>query len=61
MVVIEGPGAAADTSATTAGRVALARETLATWRVMHVPLTWVLFALAIVHMLGALYYGTLQR
>ena len=37
------------------------REALASWRAFHVPLTWVLFATAFVHVLAALYYATLQR
>jgi hypothetical protein len=32
------------------------RRALATWRSFHVPLTWALFAAALIHMLGALYY-----
>ena len=37
------------------------RGALATWRALHVPLTWVLFAAAFVHVVAALYYATLQR
>jgi cytochrome b561 len=37
------------------------REVLATWRTLHVPLTWMLFALAFVHVLATLYYVTLAR
>ena len=43
------------------GRLAAQRGVLATWRSFHVPLTWVLFAIALVHVLAALYYATLQR
>ena len=35
------------------------RRALATWHQVHLPLTWALFALAIVHMVAALYYATL--
>jgi hypothetical protein len=38
-----------------------ARNALATWHSIHVPLTWALFALAFVHTVAALYYATLQR
>ena len=34
---------------------------LATWRAVHVPLTWALFITAFVHSAGALIYATLQR
>ena len=37
------------------------RRALATWRSIHVPLTWVLFAVAFIHVVAALYYATLQR
>jgi hypothetical protein len=37
------------------------RKALATWRSIHVPLTWVLFAVAFVHIVAALYYATLRR
>jgi hypothetical protein len=37
------------------------RKALATWRSIHVPLTWALFAVAFVHVVAALYYATLQR
>ncbi len=37
------------------------RGALATWRSIHVPLTWALFAVAFVHVVAALYYATLQR
>ena len=37
------------------------RQALATWRSIHVPLTWALFATAFVHILGAVYYATLLR
>jgi hypothetical protein len=38
------------------GRLAARRRRLATWRSMHVPLTWALFVTAVVHMVAALYY-----
>lgn len=37
------------------------RSPLAVWRSVHVPLTWVLFAAAFAHAIGALYYATFQR
>ena len=37
------------------------RRAFATWHLVHLPLTWALFAAAILHMVAALYYATLQR
>ena len=37
------------------------RKALATWHTLHVPLTWVLFIAAFIHVVAALYYATLQR
>ncbi len=37
------------------------RKALATWHTFHVPLTWVLFVAAFIHVVAALYYATLQR
>ena len=45
----------------TSGRLAAVRGALATWRSIHVPLTWALFAVAFIHAAGALYYATLLR
>jgi hypothetical protein len=42
-------------------RLARQRRGLATWYAVHVPLTWVLFATALVHAGAALLYATLQR
>jgi hypothetical protein len=42
-------------------RLAAARRALATWRSIHVPITWALFATALVHVIAALYYVTLPR
>jgi cytochrome b561 len=42
-------------------RTSASRRALASWRTVHVPLTWVLFAAAFVHSVAALYYATLQR
>jgi len=42
-------------------RLAAAKKTLAQWRAVHIPLTWTLFASALIHVLGALYYATLLR
>lgn len=44
-----------------ATRLATQRRGLATWYAVHVPLTWVLFAVALVHAGAALFYATLQR
>ena len=37
------------------------RRVLSSWRAIHVPLTWLLFAAASVHIFAALYYVTLPR
>jgi hypothetical protein len=37
------------------------RRAFATWHLIHLPLTWALFAAAVVHIIAALYYATLQR
>lgn len=42
-------------------RLARQRRGLATWYAVHVPLTWVLFAVAFVHAGAAMFYATLQR
>ena len=44
-----------------APEAAARRRTLATWHLVHLPLTWALFAAATVHVIAALYYATLQR
>jgi cytochrome b561 len=44
-----------------AGGVTAPRRALATWHLVHLPLTWALFAAAFVHVAAALYYATLQR
>jgi cytochrome b561 len=44
-----------------AEKLAARRSALATWYSLHVPLTWVLFAIALAHAAAALYYATLQR
>jgi hypothetical protein len=41
--------------------LAKAKKALATWRAIHIPLTWTLFTSVLVHVVGALYYATLQR
>ena len=43
------------------GQILKRRRALATWHMVHVPLTWALFAAAFVHVVAALYYATLQR
>ena len=43
------------------GRLAARRGALATWRSVHVPLTWALFVTAFAHAIAALYYATLLR
>ena len=42
-------------------RLTKRRRALATWHTFHVPLTWVLFIAAFIHVVAALYYATLQR
>jgi ABC-type uncharacterized transport system permease subunit len=42
-------------------RLAARRGALATWRAVHVPLTWVLITTALAHAVAALYYVTLAR
>ena len=42
-----------------AGVTASRRRILAVWHLVHLPLTWALFAAAAVHVAGALYYATL--
>ena len=42
-------------------KLAARRRALATWHLVHLPLTWALFAAAMVHVVAALYYATLQR
>jgi hypothetical protein len=37
-------------------RLEARRSALATWRSIHLPLTWALFVAAAIHMIGALYY-----
>jgi cytochrome b561 len=37
------------------------RKAAATWHIVHLPLTWALFAAAFIHVVAALYYATLQR
>ena len=44
-----------------APEAAARRRAFALWHVVHLPLTWALFAAAIVHVVAALYYATLQR
>jgi Na+-transporting methylmalonyl-CoA/oxaloacetate decarboxylase gamma subunit len=39
--------------------VPASRKGLAVWRMLHVPLTFVLFAVSLVHIVGAVYYATL--
>ena len=58
----EGPVAAAgDAGPEARVRLLRRRKTLATWHTFHVPLTWVLFVAAFIHVVAALYYATLQR
>jgi hypothetical protein len=55
------PPASPRVSEPSAGRPAAPRSALATWYSVHVPLTWLLFAAAFLHVVVALYYATLQR
>ncbi len=58
----EGTAAAAgDADRELRGRLVKRRKALATWHTFHVPLTWVLFIAAFIHVVAALYYATLQR
>lgn len=41
--------------------LAKAKKTLATWRAIHIPITWTAFTTAFVHGIGALYYATLLK
>jgi hypothetical protein len=41
--------------------LAATKKALATWRAIHIPITWTLFTSALVHVVGALYYATLLR
>lgn len=42
-------------------KLARAKKALATWRAIHIPLTWALFTSALVHAVAALYYATLIK
>jgi hypothetical protein len=42
-------------------KLARAKKALATWRAVHIPLTWTMFVSAFVHGIGALYYATLLK
>jgi hypothetical protein len=42
-------------------RLAKAKKALATWRAIHIPITWAMFTSALLHSGGALYYATLLR
>jgi hypothetical protein len=53
--------AAGDAGPEDLGRLLKRRKALATWHTFHVPLTWVLFIAAFIHVVAALYYATLQR
>ncbi len=44
-----------------APEAAARRRAFAGWHLVHLPLTWALFAAAIVHVVAALFYATLQR
>jgi cytochrome b561 len=58
---VDGAGPEASAPDAHAGRLAARRGAIATWYSFHVPLTWVLFAAAFVHVAAALFYATLQR
>jgi hypothetical protein len=47
--------------AAAAERLAAARRLLAAWHRVHVPLTGLLFTLAVLHILGAMYYATFLK
>jgi cytochrome b561 len=42
-------------------RLERAKKALATWRAIHIPITWALFTSAFVHAIAALYYATLLK
>jgi hypothetical protein len=54
-------GAAGDAGPEARVRLLKRRKRLATWHTLHVPLTWMLFIAAFIHVVAALYYATLQR
>lgn len=54
-------GASAEEIGRQMTRLATQRKVFATWRIVHVPLTFVLFIVAFVHIVGAVYYATLLR
>jgi hypothetical protein len=58
---VEGAEIDAATVALRGDQLMARRGALATWRSVHVPLTWALFALALLHAGAALYFATLQR
>jgi hypothetical protein len=47
--------------ATQASVIASSRQMLALWHIVHIPLGMVLFAAALVHIGGALYYATFLK
>jgi cytochrome b561 len=42
-------------------QLAKAKKALATWRAIHIPITWAMFTSALFHAIGAFYYATLLR
>jgi hypothetical protein len=50
------PARSTSTTVGLSDRLEVRRRALATWRSVHLPLTWSLFVVAVVHMVGALYY-----
>lgn len=53
--------ASAETPADPTPGSATRRDALASWYAFHVPLTWLLFAFAFVHVVAAFAFATLQR
>ena len=58
---VDAPAGSGDAGREGRERLLKRRKRLATWHTFHVPLTWVLFIAAFIHVVAALYYATLQR
>jgi hypothetical protein len=58
---VAGPAGSGGAGPEARSRLLRRRKRLATWHTFHVPLTWVLFIAAFIHVVAALYYATLQR
>jgi cytochrome b561 len=56
-----GPDESLEEAEARAERLLARREAFSTWHSVHVPLTWVLFTVALIHAAAGLLYATLQR